>query len=53
MDALNKNNIKSSFFSKDTLTFGDVQEVTQQTDDDIYSDTNPYIAFDETSGTKT
>ncbi|MEA4933860.1 MAG: S-layer homology domain-containing protein [Lawsonibacter sp.] len=52
LDALNKNNIKSSFFSKDTLTFGDVQEVTQQTADDIYSDTNPYIAFDDTAGTK-
>ena len=54
LQTLNKNNIKASFFSKDTLTFTDVQEVTKQTDDDVYSDTNPYIAYwqDESSGQK-
>ncbi len=54
LQTLNKNNIKASFFSKDTLTFGDVQEVTKQTEDDVYSDTNPYIAYwqDESLGQK-
>lgn len=54
LQMLNKNNIKANFFNKETLTFGEVQEVTKQTEDDVYSDTNPYIAYwqDESSGKK-
>ncbi len=45
LTALNKNNIKARFFDKDDLTFGLVQEVTRQTEDDTYSDSYPYVAY--------
>ncbi|MBP1761801.1 MAG: Ig domain protein group 2 domain protein, partial [Firmicutes bacterium] len=45
MQVLNNNNIKASFFDKNSQTFGQVQEVTRQTQEDIYSDSNPYIAY--------
>lgn len=44
MEALNNRDIKARFFDKAGKTFGDVQEVTHETEQDTYSDSEPYIA---------
>lgn len=45
IDVLNNRDIKASFFDKKSGEFGDVQNVTRQTENDIWSDTDPYIAY--------
>ncbi|MDF2924461.1 MAG: hypothetical protein K0R57_3375 [Paenibacillaceae bacterium] len=51
LDTLNKRNIKSRFFFKDTQAFGPVQNVTHETDADAYSDSEPYIAYTKDADT--
>ncbi|MEL7563542.1 MAG: S-layer homology domain-containing protein [Dehalobacterium sp.] len=52
MEVLNNRNIKARFFDKASQTFGEVQNVTYETDQDTYSDSDPYIAYwkDEETG---
>ncbi|WHH60956.1 S-layer homology domain-containing protein [Petroclostridium sp. X23] len=45
MEVLNNRNIKARFFDKDAKAFGEVQEVTHETAQDRYSDSEPCIAY--------
>ncbi|HYE83774.1 MAG TPA: S-layer homology domain-containing protein, partial [Clostridia bacterium] len=45
MEVLNNRDIKASFFDKGTREFGEVQNVTFETETDTWSDGDPYIAY--------
>ncbi len=47
MEAMNNRDIKARFFDKTGKTFGEVQEVTHETKEDTYSDSEPYIAYNK------
>ncbi len=50
IEMLTAMDIKVTFFDKSTKTLGDIQQVTKETAQDLSSDTQPTLAFDETTG---
>ena len=49
-DALKKLNIKAAFFDAETLSFGEVTQLTKTTDEDFCADVQPHAAYDSESG---
>lgn len=45
MEVLNNRNIKGRFFNKSSKAFDNVQDITHETVQDQYSDSEPYIAY--------